>query len=253
MAGLRRRFGPQRGVGSGSFSPRSRTRGNFPNPFRTQGALGSLKIPGIKIQVIPRVKFATFDRGIIKRNWNAINRNPMQRAGNLIRMKARGSIRRVRKYAPPAPPGSPPRSRWGSKAKRASRGGTPPFKMIYNVPTMMGTGQIIGMVGFNTFAPSSLPVPGLHELGGTARRRVRNMRRRAMTQSRDPQTGRFLPKSVLRGKQHGRFIMQRVVYPKRPFMRPALKKAIATGRIPQLWRHSLRRAGTRGISGLTSM
>ena len=49
MAGLKHRFGPQRGVGSGSSHPRSRFRGNFPNPLRTQSALGSLKIPGINV------------------------------------------------------------------------------------------------------------------------------------------------------------------------------------------------------------
>lgn len=181
-----------------------------------------------------------FDRNIIKHNWRAINRNPMQRAGNLIRMRARGSIRRVRRNAPPSPPGTPPRSRWGATLKKAAgpkQARTVPFKMIYNVPIHMDTGQIIGMVGFNTNPAGEMPVPGLHEHGGRAVRMLWNRRRFREVQRRDVK-GRFAPK---RAKK--KFVRRTARYPKRPFMWPAL--IYARQKIPRLWRNSITRISHR--------
>lgn len=246
MAGKRVRFGPQRGVGSGSIRPKSGVRGNFPNPRRTKGALGNLlpnlRIPGVNVKVIPRVRTVTFDRNIIKTNWKAINRNPLQKAANLIRMRARGSIRRVGRFVPPGPPGSPPKSRFGSHGRKANRiPGTPPFKMIFNVPTKLGTGQIIGMVGFNLNPTGELPAPGLQEHGGTARRFLRNRKRIREPQRRGP-GGKFLPKQTpIRTSTK-----QRIRLPPRPFMKPALRQLVAEGRLPRFWRNSLRgRSATR--------
>ena len=44
-----------------------------------------------------RIKFniVYFDRNILKHKWGAYNKNPLEKAGNLVRKIARGSIRRV--------------------------------------------------------------------------------------------------------------------------------------------------------------
>ena len=253
MAGTKKRFGPQRGISSGTTSPRSFSRAGLggANPVRGTSPFGRMKRPGlsqkgllakagINIQVIPRVAFVQFDRNIIKTNWKKINRGPLQRAANLIRMIARGSIRRVTGGAPPSPPGQPPRSRFGSGGKKSGRRSvTPPFKMIFNAPDFTQTRQYVGMVGFNRFASGlqGTPVPGLHELGGRARRSIINPKRGP--RQRDAR-GRFTKNTI------PNFIKRSVRYPKRPFMVPALRRA--RSRLPGFWRNSVRRGGLGGFA-----
>lgn len=191
-----------------------------------------------------KTRMFTFDRKVIKTNWKKINESPVKKAGLLVRRIARSSIRRgnhrglnkdikqgrdawgrfqskqgvnpferkirERKHSKP---GKPPRS-W-------QRGSTPPFKMIYSVPDAMGTSTVVGMVGFG----SSNPVPGLHEHGGTATRRVYTKVRQHRTKR-----GRF-------GKNRYKPMRKVVSYPKRPFMQPALDKAKT--KLPPLWDGSL--------------
>jgi len=233
VAGLKRRFGPERSLRSKSINPRAGIRGNIPNPIALPKALGNpLKLPSSGITVVPRVKFVTFDRNIIRSNWSKINRNPMQRAGNLIRMIARGSIKRVGRRARPSAPGHPPKSRWGSGTTKGSkRSRTPPFKMIFNKPISLGTGQIIGMVGFNTLNIGEPPVPGLHEHGGHAFRKIIN--------PKYPQVPPRNAKGQFTRINVPHRVRRYVSYPKRPFMHPALMKA--RHRIPSLWRNSFNR------------
>jgi len=147
-----------------------------------------------------------FDRNIIRTNWKRINRTPLQRAANLVRVIARRSIRH-RRYGTTSAPGTPPYSH--------RPGNTPPFKMIYAAPTFWGTNAqvLVGMVGFG----SQPAVPGLHEHGGFAIRqgppRWRTIRGRRVFQ---------------------RGVSRRVYYPPRPFMWPALLHARQS--IPQMWR-----------------
>lgn len=252
MAGLKKRYGPQRGISSGTTSPRSFSRAGLggANPIRGTSPFGRMRPvglsqkgllgrAGINIQVIPRVAFVEFDRSIIKTNWKRINRGPLQRAANLIRMIARGSIRRVSKGAPPSPAGQPPRSRFGSGGrKKGVKSVTPPFKMIFNIPDSTRTRQYVGMVGFNRFAGGQgMPVPGLHELGGRASRLVLNPHRGARPRdSRGRFTKRTVPNLIKRG----------VRYPKRSFMVPAVKRA--RSRLPGFWRNSVRRGGALGFA-----
>jgi hypothetical protein len=164
---------------------------------------------------LTRAKLVYFDRDIIKRNWKRINRTPLTRAGNLVRMNARESIRRAGPRSPPSAPGTPPRSR--------RQGRTPPFKMIYSLPQHLYTSVLIGMVGFGGYPA----VPGLEEHGGFARRTA------------------FVPV----GRRHlkkggtGAMVFKRkpvgAHYPERPFMRPALRKAIP--RLPLMWANSVSR------------
>jgi len=171
------------------------------------------------LAIKPRFKLVFFDRKIIRRNWSRMNRDPLQRAGLLVRRIARGSIRRGKPGGKPGLPGRPPKSR--------QLGSTPPFKMIFTVPERRGffMSQVVGMVGFNT--KGGQPVPGLQEQGGFAQRTVwigtgksRNIKGRFQRQKRKP------VKKIVR-------------YQKRPFMQPALVKA--SPRLPLLWANSLSR------------
>ena len=240
MPGVRRRFGSARGIGSGSAVPRGGMRGGFklqgmtarggrvrmPRVNAQLPQLGSPRVHiGPLITVHPRLHFVAFNRNIIRQNWNAINRNPLQRAANLIRIIARRSIKR-RKSRVPSAPGTPPFSHMSFGGK------TPPFKQIYNWPINFGTGQIIGMVGFDTLGLSGPPVPGLHEHGGRAQRRLYNRKRLNRPQPRS-QTGQYQKYS------EPKFIKKTVRYPQRAFMLPALMKARKI--LPHFWANSLRR------------
>lgn len=167
-----------------------------------------------------KFKIHYFDRNVIRTNWKAINKKPLQKAGTMVMRIARGSIkRRVTKHGKPSRPGTPPYSR--------RPGTTPPFKQIFSVPYRLGTSVIVGMVGYG--GPN--PPPGLMEQqegDGTAMRRV------------------FLPvqgprrrfKSGRLSKRRVKAVMKRVKYPARPFMRPALFKARSV--LPAMWLNSIK-------------
>lgn len=169
-----------------------------------------------------------FDRGVIRRNWSSMNTGPLRKAGALVRMNARQSIRRRRKlHGKPSKRGSPP------YARTSSIGGTPPFKLIYNLPYRRGTTEIVGMVGFD-----SESVPGLHEHGGRATRYVFVKRGTRARRTYRTKSGR---RTKRKGKGFGGAIMKRerrrVTYPARPFMNPALVRA--KPKIAALWRDSI--------------
>jgi hypothetical protein len=153
--------------------------------------------------VQPRFKLVYFDRSIIRSRWSKFNKNPLEKAGNVVRKIARQSIKRRKLGGRSGPIGEPPRSR--------QPGATPPFKMIYSVPYQFGTTVIVGMVGFN-----SEGMPGYHEHGGRAFRFV------------------FARNTYNR---FGGRVRRSVRYPRRPFMMPALVKG--KQRFPALWRNSL--------------
>lgn len=179
----------------------------------------------------PRVKFVTFDRNVIRRNWKAINYGPMQRAGNLVRIIARRSIKRRGRSSPPSRPGSPPFSRQFGKS--------PPFKQIYSVPNSSGSSVVVGMVGYGN---NAVPVPGLHELGLTTRsrrlvRRFTPVRRGHRITNPGALSSRARQRIAL--WRAANFLQRSVTtkYPLRPFMRPALAQAIP--QLPAMWSTSI--------------
>lgn len=164
--------------------------------------------------VAPKFKLQWFDRSVIRTRWPRINKNPLQKAGNLVMRIARGSIKRRSKLrGKPSAPGTPPYSR--------QPGGTPPFKQIFSVPMRLGTSVIIGMVGYG----SSNPAPGLQEHGGTAMRAVFT------------NTGQKRLKSGRYGHNRVTYKKKLVKYPQRPFMWPALLRARAV--LPAMWLNSV--------------
>lgn len=163
-----------------------------------------------------------FDRHIIRKKWGAINKDPLERASNMVMRTARWSIRnqatrhkgvRERK---PSKPGHAPYS-W-------KPGNLPPFKQIFSDwYGLLQTGRIVGMVGYG----EQPPIPGLHEHGGYA---VRNVR---ILTPRRTASGRFTSPGMKRK-------IMTVKYPKRPFMEPALRKV--QDLFPALWKNSLTRS-----------
>lgn len=175
--------------------------------------------------------FYTFDISVIRTNWKRINRGPLTKAGNLVRAIARRSIkdksaRAANKYKP-SPVGKPPYSLRGkTKAQKSGGGEGRPFKMIYSLPDMWDTSVMVGMVGFRR----SNPVPGVHEHGMQAQRIV------AVAPGQGGQGAFhtiFVPGV---GFRRFRFAKKTVRYPERPFMAPALEKAVPT--LPMLWQDS---------------
>lgn len=157
--------------------------------------------------------FATFDRNVVKTRWRKINETPIKRAGLLVRAIARRSIR-VRKSDKPSPAGEPPRSRAPGK----------PLKLIFSVPDNYATQTIVGPLGFHK--PGE-PTPAVHEFGETA---IRTVFVKADNQGRSTK-GRFRKKRRVAKRKS-------IKYPKRAYMRPALKKA--RDKLPELWAGSLR-------------
>lgn len=180
------------------------------------GILRRLFPPARKLPIKLRfsVQMAFFDRSIIRTRWHQFNRDPIHRAGALVRKIARNSIRR-RKRPTPSPVGTPPFSR--------QPGTTPPFKMIYYVPYRMNTAVIVGMVGFKK--TGDIPAPGLQEHGGTAPRTILIKYQRRTKKGKFTSPGRFAKKVLAK-------------YPKRPFMVPALGQART--KLAPLWKNSLR-------------
>ena len=176
---------------------------------------GQMRVGGL-FHIKPKVQIHFFDRRIIRTRWRKINNNPLARAGALIMRISRKSIRRrIKLRGKPSAPGTPPYSR--------QPGALPPFKQIFFRVMDLKTFVIIGMVGYG--APN--PPPGLQEHGGVARRKVFTKLGQKRLKS-----GRF-------GKQQYQYKPQMVKYPQRPFMQPALLRAMA--QLPQLWRGSVSR------------
>lgn len=160
----------------------------------------------------------TLDRSFLKRRWS-FNRGPLGRAGAYLMRIARTSIRRRKNRNKHSPIGTPPYSH--------APGRLPPFKQIFFLPDNLNMRVFIGMVGYGGMGP---PVPGLQEHGGPARRKVyRIMGRRSLKRIfKNPRQGAIIRKKVTEG----------VLYPKRPFMQPALMKTIPV--LPKFWANSLR-------------
>jgi hypothetical protein len=145
---------------------------------------------------------------------------------------ARQSIKRRKG---PSPAGTPPhrhartpdtkygKARVNKRGRRIGR--TDPFQQIFSLPYHFGTSVIVGMVGYTR---TKMPVPGLQEHGGSARRRVfSNLGQRRR------KSGRF-------GRSRVTFKPAMVRYPKRAFMEPALMRA--RSKLPRLWFNSLGRS-----------
>jgi len=194
---------------------------------------GMLKLPGGGSNVNFRIKLipsAPFDRSIIKRNWKAINRSPLQRAGVYVRRKMRDLIRKdTSKKQKPSKPGKPPKA-------RPYKGGYP-FRLIYSVPDQYHSRVIIGHVGWGA---NQTPME-LHEFGKT--KRVSVIIRQPGKRLKSAAARAAARRKYLSGAIPQKFIPRTtrlVRYPKREFAHPALMKTIS--KLPALWLNSVSNA-----------
>lgn len=173
-----------------------------------------------------------FDRNIFRKNWKKINDTPLKKAGLYVRKIAIQSIRRDQsKSKRPSKPGRPPKTRASGD----------PIRRIFSVPS--GGGVIVGAVKLSS--RSSEAVPGLHEHGGSrsAYELLEPERNRPTTAG---QRAAFR-KLVLAGDSRVTAYLRqnkrkprkiRVSYPPRPFMAPALEKALP--KLPEMWQGAIR-------------
>lgn len=168
----------------------------------------------------------TFDRSWIRRRWKRSNFTPLDRVGGLVRKIARQSIRRGKLGGRPGPAGKPPKSR--------QPGAHPPFKMIRNTVNLLQTQAVVGMIGFGG---ARVPVPGIHELGLTARRWTFSKKLRPKRKGQKRVLNRAQKLAIRRAQiQSGNLAERSVKYPVRQFMRPALRQALH--RLPSFWLNS---------------
>jgi hypothetical protein len=160
---------------------------------------------------IKQAKTFFFDRQAVMNPMDRVRRHVLSRAGAVVRVIARRSMKQVGPDAPPSAPGTPPRSRKGLLKK-----------FLYYVYDPTTEGVIVGPALLS--GRRSIPVPALHEHGGTARVTAREVRWRTE-----------------QGQRVKEITKRRVVtsYPRRPYMQPALEKVIP--RMPEFWRDVLNR------------
>lgn len=169
---------------------------------------------------IKEAKKFFFDEKKIRRSVAKARRRlrASRRAGALVRRDARSSMRKVKKRTTVASPGQPPRA----------HSSEPNLRTIFYVfdPASMST--VVGPPLFRSSknAKDSLPVPGLHEHGGTAYRK-----RRVYGDVARGADGEVIGRKFT--KKRGP-----VKLAKRPYMDPALEKN--REKFPALWRDSVR-------------
>lgn len=176
--------------------------------------------------------FDTFDRRIIRKRWRRSNKDPIKRAGLLVRKIMRQSIRRDQSKAQrPSKAGRPPKSRAAGH----------PLKLIFSVTDRFNTRAIVGPVGFSNRRKT---VPQLMEEGGIVTRRVFKGKRTANTfgrkissKQRKAAAKKFRKKEL--AQQQRDKLTKQIVYPARPFAVPALEKG--KSRLPALWKNSIKR------------
>jgi hypothetical protein len=205
--------------------------------FRIGGSTGSAFSTGSQA-----AKKMFLDRdGIIKRVGKQKSRF-LAWAGASVRTTARRSMRSV-KSPHPSLPGTPPRSRTGLIKKLLF------FFVDKNKQTVL-----VGPTLANGKQTDSVPVPQLHEEGGTVTRQFAFIANPDATQKdgadrfvtldnagrfREQRTGKFVNKrDIKRIVSSKRAKPRRVTYPPRPFMQPALEKT--EPKLAQFWADSIK-------------
>jgi hypothetical protein len=158
---------------------------------------------------VKQAKDFFFDRQAVISAVDKASRRVFRRSGALVRGIARRSMKQVRPEAPPAPAGSPPRSRRGLLKRFLFYVFDPASKTV-----VVGPALLPGM-------RRDVTMPQLHEHGGTTRSVVREIR-----------WGKGRRRKVIWRKA-------RVTYPRRPFMEPALEKV--RPKLPEFWKDVLNR------------
>jgi hypothetical protein len=149
-----------------------------------------------------KIKNSFFDRQAVMSGVSRAKRRNLSKAGAFIRRNAQWSMRRRKK---PSPPGEPPHVHVGH-LKRL---------ILFGYDAVHGS-VVVGPLRFKNGE-----APALNEFGGTAQRKIRVIR---------------FDRAA--GRRRVKFKHVTARYPKRPFMGPALLKALPT--IPRTWAGSVR-------------
>lgn len=175
-------------------------------------------------------KLVQFNRSAITRGYRDIVESPMKAAGMMVRQAARSRLRTAKHgkgtkkditgqktFLRPSRAPAPPKSR----AKDH------PMRRIYSVPTKMGTGAMVGPVGFEAQS-NGMPVTQLHEEGGQVKRSV-------YVESASGQGARDSRGKFLKHKRHRKYVNKLVTYPARRYMRPALERVTRSKKFVRLF------------------
>lgn len=155
-----------------------------------------------------------FDRKSIVRQMDNATRKGLQRGGALIRLIAKRSIREGGKSAKVSKPGEPPRSQTGLLKK---------FLVYVYVPGNFGKQSVwIGpaLTNRSTGAPENLEFGATVRLAKGTPMRIKSGRNAK---------GRIQPDRIVAGPA------RTIRVEPRPYLGPALDKAVASGKLPEYW------------------
>lgn len=164
-----------------------------------------------------------FDRKGVEAAAGRAKVKALSRFGAVVRRVAQTSMR-YRKSA--SPPGQPPSAHKSKrlaamkKVGRAKHNGALLRELLFFAYDPRTTSVVVGPVGFKSRGGPT--VPELHEYGGERQAGKGEVMLVKNPAGRDPRTGRFYS----RGTQPVRLTGKTLRYPPRPFMRPALDKAL---------------------------
>jgi len=168
-----------------------------------------------------------FDRSVFKRHWPEFNRDPLKRAGALVRIIAIRSIRKAKRLqsgrlsTKASAVAKPPKSRApGHPIRKIFFDTTGPFK----TQVIIGAVRLIDKASLET----GVPVPSIHEHGREVTVNV-------------PQEPKW--RTNLHTKERTmtrRYKRMHIKYPPRPFMVPALHKARESNALSQMWKDSVK-------------
>lgn len=168
-----------------------------------------------------------FDRPEVQRQLGRRILRFLSLAGRDVRQQARKLLGPPSRR-PPRPPGNPPRTRT-SDERATLRNILYAMSGSRSAPSVIVGPVRLNQVNLSAINPGSIPVPQLHEFGGTVDIREESLDGGKTWWRRDM---RFRPRSW---KQYR---TRRARYPARPFMRPALERAMqrwrSRGRLPGL-------------------
>lgn len=153
-----------------------------------------------------------FDREVVMKAVDRATADALRKAGSLIRMNARRSMKKAGKDDPPAPPGSPPRARTGLLKKFVFYAYDQESKSVIVGPAFLSGGR------------RNPTVPEILEYGG-------HQVVRRISRKRAFEDGRRVRKPTV--------VERRVKYEPRPYMTPSLEKI--KPKMPELWKDILSR------------
>lgn len=169
-----------------------------------------------------QIKQLFFDKTAVEKAAGRAKKTALARFGGYVRRVAQTSMR-YRKSA--SKPGEPPSAHKSGrlaalkKLGRAKNNGALLREMLYFAFDPKTQSVVVGPLGFKT---RGTPVPALHEFGGTRQGEKGESFPVKNPAGRDPKTGRFYSRGVHWVPVAGK----KLVYPARPYMRPALDKSI---------------------------